>query len=237
MDRLTLALKNLSVGYGTGKNCKEILSRINVGIYPGQMVALIGANGSGKSTLLRTLAGLQPLLNGEFWINSKNVESLTSREIASQISLVLTDHIQTGYLTVGDLVSMGRHPYTDWRGKMSEADVTAVLGALVSTGLEPFVHSNLQELSDGQKQKAMIARAIAQDGDLMLLDEPLIHLDVTSKWEIMNLLRQTVHNHNKSMVIATHELDLSLKMADQIWLIDQKRYHYHRYSGRPGIRW
>jgi iron complex transport system ATP-binding protein len=187
-----------------------------------QIIALIGANGTGKSTLLRTLAGLQPALDGKIWLNSKDFNKLTPKEIAFQVSLVLTDRIQTGYLTVGDLVAMGRHPHTDWKGRMAKGDVKAVLDALKITGLSNLIHSDLQELSDGQKQKTMIARAMAQDGDLMLLDEPLIHLDVPSKWEIMNLLRCMAHERSKTVILATHELDLSLRMADQLWLIDEK---------------
>lgn len=221
-NRSVIHTKNLTVGYGKGKNRQDVLSHINLQAGPRQIIALIGANGTGKSTLLRTLAGLQPALDGKILLNSKEFSTLTPKEIAFQVSLVLTDRIQTGYLTVGDLVAMGRHPHTDWQGRMAEADVRAVLNALKITGLSNLIHSDLQELSDGQKQKTMIARALAQDGNLMLLDEPLIHLDVPSKWEIMNLLRRMAHERAKTVILATHELDLSLRMADQLWLIDEK---------------
>jgi len=222
-DRSALRTKNLAIGYGRGKHRQDVLSHISLQAKTSQIIALIGANGTGKSTLLRTLAGLQPAHDGEIWLNSKDFNKLTPKEIAFQVSLVLTDRIQTGYITVGDLVAMGRYPHTDWKGRMAEADVKAVLGALKITGLSNLIHSDLQELSDGQKQKTMIARAMAQDGDLMLLDEPLIHLDVPSKWEIMNLLRRMAHERSKTVILATHELDLSLRMADQLWLIDEKK--------------
>ncbi len=222
-NRSVLQTKNLTVGYGKGKNRLDILSQICLQANSRQIIALIGANGTGKSTLLRTLAGLQPALDGEILLNSKDINQLTPKEIAVQVSLVLTDRIQTGYLTVGDLVAMGRHPHTNWRGRMRERDLEATLDALTITGLSQLIQSDLQELSDGQKQKAMIARALAQDGNLMLLDEPLIHLDVPSKWEIMNLLRRMAHERSKTVILATHELDLSLRMADQLWLIDGEK--------------
>lgn len=222
-NRSVLQTKNLTVGYGKGKNRQDILSQICLQANSRQIIALIGANGTGKSTLLRTLAALQPALDGEILLNSKDINQLTPKEIAVQVSLVLTDRIQTGYLTVGDLVAMGRHPHTDWRGRMRESDLEATLDALTITGLSQLIQSDLQELSDGQRQKAMIARALAQDGNLMLLDEPLIHLDVPSKWEIMNLLRRMAHERSKTVILATHELDLSLRMADQLWLIDGEK--------------
>ncbi len=222
MDNSVLQLSNLAIGYGKEKNRKYVLSHINLQAKPGQIIALIGANGTGKSTLLKTLAGLIPLLDGEIRLNSKDFNLLTPKEIAFQVSLVLTDRIHTGYLTVGDLVAMGRHPHTDWRGHLGKADTKAVLDALTTTGLTQLIQQDLQELSDGQRQKAMIARAMAQDGGLMLLDEPLIHLDVPSKWEIMNLLQRMAHQRSKTVILATHELDLSLRMADQLWLIDGK---------------
>jgi len=219
-NRSVIQTRNLTVGYGKGKNRLDVLSQICLQANAGQIIALIGANGTGKSTLLRTLAGLQSALDGEILLNSMDFKQLTPKEIALQVSLVLTDRIQTGYITVGDLVAMGRHPHTDWKGRMNDADIKAVLDALTVTGLSQLIHSDLQELSDGQKQKAMIARALAQDGNLMLLDEPLIHLDVPSKWEIMNLLQRMAHERSKTVILATHELDLSLRMADQLWLID-----------------
>jgi iron complex transport system ATP-binding protein len=122
-----------------------------------------------------------------------------------------------------DLVAMGRHPYTDWRGQLQKSDLSATEEALRVTGLSKLKEEYLHRLSDGQLQKAMIARALAQDGNLMLLDEPLIHLDIPSKWEIMGLLKQMSQDNGKAIILATHELDLSLKLADRIWLINRKQ--------------
>jgi iron complex transport system ATP-binding protein len=221
MKRSTaLHTQDLTVGYGKGKGRNQVISRINVEAQTGQIISLIGANGTGKSTLLRSLAGLQPILDGEILIESNNFRSLTASQIATKISIVLTDRVQTGYFTVGDLVALGRHPYTDWRGRMNKEDIKSVKEALAITGLSLMAGNDLATLSDGQKQKALIARAIAQDGAILLLDEPLIHLDIPSKWEIFHLLKRMAHEKSKTVILATHELDLSLRMADQLWLID-----------------
>lgn len=231
MKRSTaLRTQDLTIGYGKGKGRIQVISKINVEAQTGQIISLIGANGTGKSTLLRSLAGLQPTLGGEILIESSNYRSFTASEIATKISIVLTDRMQTGYFTVGDLVALGRHPYTDWRGRMNEEDIKSVKEALAITGLSEMAENDLATLSDGQKQKALIARAIAQDGAILLLDEPLIHLDIPSKWEIMNLLQKMAHEQGKTVIMATHELELSLQMADRIWLIDKDR---HLISGTP----
>ncbi len=221
-DEATIRTNSLSVGYLKSSGIQPVLGDINLSASPGRLIALLGANGTGKSTLLRTIAGIQKKLKGDIWLVGKNTDNLSSLEKASLISIVLTERIQAGYLTVGDLVAMGRHPYTDWWGQLDESDRMATMDAIEITGLSPFVRRYLHELSDGQLQKAMIARALAQDGAIMLLDEPLIHLDIPSKWEIMSLLKQMTEKKQKTVILATHELELSLKTAHSIWLIDQK---------------
>jgi iron complex transport system ATP-binding protein len=218
-----LQTQQLSVGYGKGPNQNEVLHGLDLKAESGQLIALIGANGTGKSTLIRTLAGLQSALGGEIrWDGVRSTE-LSPRQLAARLSIVLTDRVHTGYLTVMDLVAMGRHPYTDWRGRLLESDKKATDDALQITGLWELKHTDLHELSDGQLQKVMIARAVAQDGPVMLLDEPLIHLDIPSKWEIMNLLKQMTVDRNKTVLLATHELELGLHLADRIWLINKQR--------------
>ena len=225
-----LRTQELTIGYGKGKGRVQVISQINVEAQTGQIISLIGANGTGKSTLLRSLAGLQPILGGEILIESNNYRSLTPSEIATKISIVLTERVHTGYFTVGDLVALGRHPYTDWRGRMNEEDIKSVKEALAITGLSEMAGHDLAALSDGQKQKSLIARAIAQDSAILLLDEPLIHLDIPSKWEIFGLLKRMAHEKSKTVILATHELELSLQMSDLIWLIDKDR---NLISGAP----
>ena len=232
MDQtFTLRTLDLTIGYGAAPNEIALVKELSLEAPAGQLIALIGANGSGKSTLLRTLAGLQPALNGEILINGINSRGLSPKKMASELAIVLTERIQSGYLTVGDLVAMGRYPYTDWRGRMQPKDQEASLDALRVTGLENLKHQFLHELSDGQLQKALIGRALAQDGKLMLLDEPLIHLDIPSKWEIMGILKNLANDRGKAIVLATHELELSLQMADHIWLINKQG---QMVTGTPG---
>ena len=219
----TIYTTDLAVGYKKGTNEKIILSGLDLSARAGEVIAILGANGTGKSTLLRTLAGLQSKLAGNIWVSNKNVQDLSPAQKARLMSIVLTDRVYPGYMSVADLVALGRHPYTDWRGRLVEQDKNATLDALSLTGLTELRKSDLHELSDGQLQKAMIARALAQDGPIMMLDEPLIHLDIPSKWEIMGILKQMSQHRSKTIILATHELELSLEIADWIWLITKNR--------------
>ena len=224
MERpIVLELRNVSIGYRNPPSGKEVLSGVDLKAYEGQLISLMGANGTGKSTLLRTTSGILPVIQGEILINGRSSAHLSPREIATQLSVVLTDKLQAGYMTVWDLVAMGRYPYTDWRGGLQKQDLEATTDAIEITGLAPLRNEYLHTLSDGQMQKAMIARALAQDGNLMMLDEPLIHLDIPSKWEIMELLKQMARHKKKTVILATHELDLSLQKADLVWLINKDR--------------
>jgi iron complex transport system ATP-binding protein len=218
-DTPTIRTQNLTIGYGKS----QVLDGITVSATSGSLIALLGANGAGKSTLLKTLAGLCKRIGGDLWYGENNSMGMSPREKAKIISLVLTDRIFPGYMTVAELVALGRYPYTDWRGKLNLDDKTATEEALIMTGLPGIANKDLHELSDGQLQKALIARALAQDSTIMLLDEPLIHLDIPSKWEIMALLKRMARDKQKTIILATHELDLSLKTADRIWLINKKR--------------
>jgi len=218
-----LKINELSIGYGKSSRVKPILSRINLSAGTSQLISLMGANGTGKSTLLRTICGIQPALSGEVLIEGQSIHNLSVRQLATLLSVVLTERIQPGYMTVSNLVAMGRHPHTDWRGRLLQKDLDATNHALEITGLNLLSNHYPHTLSDGQLQKAMIARALAQDGHLMLLDEPLIHLDIPSKREIVKLLQRTARESGKTIIMATHELELSLKTADRLWLIDNHR--------------
>jgi len=222
-DNPVLSTKNMAIGYGRGSGINRVLADLDLEANEGQLIAVIGANGTGKSTLLKSLAGLLPLLEGRIRLNGCETYKLKPSKLATLISIVLTERIQPGYLTVGDLVAMGRHPYTDWQGRLQKQDLDACLKALQITGLSHMQRQKLHTLSDGQLQKAMIARALAQDGALLLLDEPLIHLDISSKWEIMGILKRMTLDRSKTVILATHELELSLEMADRIWLINKTR--------------
>ncbi len=210
-----LKTNGLNIGYG--KNA--IQRNLNLTAANGDLICLIGTNGTGKSTLLRTLAGLQKPLGGEIFIQGQNSVHISATQRSKLLSLVLTDTISVENLTLYDLVAMGRFPYTDWTGNLSENDKKIVQTALEQVNLWHKAHCFIGEISDGEKQRGVIAKALAQDTPLILLDEPTAHLDLPNRVETMLLLRRLSVNTRKTFLLSTHELDLALQMADQIWLM------------------
>lgn len=212
---MILKTENLTIGYGS----KAVQRNLNLEASPRDLICLTGTNGSGKSTLLRTLAGLQPALDGTVEINHKNIANLNVHERATLFSLVLTDDIDIDRLTVRELVSMGRFPYTNWAGVLSANDHRIIDQALADVHLSHKADALINHISDGEKQRAVIAKALTQDTPLVLLDEPTAHLDLPNRIEIMLLLRRLSVSTGKSFILSTHELDLALQMADKIWLM------------------
>jgi iron complex transport system ATP-binding protein len=178
----------------------------------------VGENGVGKSTLLRTISGVQQPLSGSVFINQQPLDEISSMDLAKTISLVLTDRIYAGNLSVKELVALGRYPYTNWLGKLRKEDQQKIGWALEITGTKYLEDQLISELSDGQFQKTLIARALAQDSDMIILDEPTAHLDIVNKITILKLLKDLASNTGKSILMATHELELSLQVADYIWM-------------------
>jgi iron complex transport system ATP-binding protein len=209
-----LQTENLSIGYQN----KIITKSINISLQEGELVSLLGANGVGKSTLLRTLAGVQAPKGGAIFLNGKPLNQLKKRQIAQQISLVLTDRIDNPHLKVRELVCLGRYPHTDWLGELGAVDQMKIEEALTLTKIIELADKRLTEISDGERQKVMIARALAQDTPLLFLDEPTAHLDVPNRFMIFGLLRQLAHNTRKAILLITHDLDLALQLSDKIWL-------------------
>lgn len=218
MSLPVLHTENLSIGYSGKKSDKIILSGIKLKLLPGQLICLLGPNGVGKSTLLRTLAGVQPPIDGDVLIGEKNITRMSPLELAQKISLVLTDRSFSGNLNVLDLIALGRYPHTGWSGNLQDQDHEKINHAIEQTQVGYLLEQKLHQISDGQLQKAMIARALAQDGEIMILDEPTAHLDLSNKIEILLLLKKLSQLTGKGIIIATHELDLAVKIADQIWL-------------------
>lgn len=220
-SRILLHTSNLTVGYKEGSKENRVLENLNLHLTGGQMICFMGPNGIGKSTLIRTLANLQSPLGGSVVIFNKSVGKNDSVEdLPKRIAVVLTDRISNINLTVTELVTFGRYPYLDWTIKLKAYDKGVIQNALESVHIEHLATRKLYELSDGQLQMAMIARALAQDVDIILLDEPTAHLDLNNRLEVMNLLRNLSRNSGKAILTATHELDLALQTADIIWLAD-----------------
>lgn len=213
-----LRTRNLSVGYVTKNKPSAIRAHLNLSVYPSDLIAIIGPNGCGKSTLLRTLAGLQEPLNGEIFIEEENLKKKSYKEKAKLISVVLTDRVQTNGLTVYELIAMGRYPYTNWMSKLSASDKEKIDNAISLIDLIGFENRNMAELSDGEKQRVMIAKALVQDTPLLFLDEPTAHLDLNNRIEILSLLRKISRQTQKAILFSTHELDLALKLANRVWL-------------------
>lgn len=216
-----LQTEALAIGYTTGKKkLRPVAGPLSLQLQAGELICLLGPNGCGKSTLLRTLSGLQPALGGGIEIAGDDLARLKPAAIAKKISLVLTDKVRAGNLDVYSLISLGRYPYSGWLGRLTAEDKAAIDRAIAATHTTPFLDRKMDSLSDGEAQKVMLARAIAQDTPLIILDEPTAHLDLPSRIQLMRLLHELARETNKAILLSTHELDLALQVADQIWLMD-----------------
>jgi iron complex transport system ATP-binding protein len=218
-----LTTQNLTIGYSRNGKTDLIQSGLDLQLRAGELVCLIGPNGSGKSTLLRTLTGLQKPLAGHVMIDGSEISKLKQREKALLISLVLTERVDIENATVYNLVSLGRHPHSNWWGNISEVENNIIREAIEMVHLDHKMHQNINELSDGERQRAMIAKALAQDTPIIMLDEPTAHLDLPNRVEIMLLLHKLAHKTDKAILLSTHELDLALQAADRIWLISSEK--------------
>mgnify|MGYP000848483068 CR=1 FL=1 len=215
-----LTTQNLEIGYINGKPARVVISSaLDLNLYPGEFVCLVGPNGAGKSTLLRTLTGLLPLLNGEVLVGGKKLKEFSRKELASAISVVLTTPIEVGAMTVNELVAMGRFPFTGLFDRMLENDWDVVKKSLEMVGLMGFEERMVHKLSDGERQKVMIARALAQESRILVLDEPTAYLDLPGRVSVMNLLHELSRQHGKTVLTSTHDLDLAMRSADRFWLM------------------
>lgn len=219
-SQVIVELDEVCTGYTDRKSTKIVSSGVSVKITNGELVSLIGANGCGKSTLMRCIGGLQPTLEGEILIKGQNVHRMSSGERARNLSLVLTDQIEATNLTVADIVSNGRYPHIGYLGKLSQNDWTIIENSLGICSLKGWNDRIYSSLSDGEKQRVLIARALAQDTPLMLLDEPTAHLDLPNRVEMMRMLNELAKKTGKAILLSTHELDLAMQWSDTIWLMD-----------------
>ncbi|MCU0382576.1 MAG: ABC transporter ATP-binding protein [Cyclobacteriaceae bacterium] len=211
-----LHIEDISIGYTKRNETNILLKNISLTLKPGELICLLGGNGSGKSTLLRTLAGLH-LPVGE---KNTNIEKLHR---SNNLALVLTERIISTSATVWDLISTARYPYINWLVQFAEKDLKAIRFAIEKVGITNLQHRYVHELSDGQLQLTLIARALAQETSFIFLDEPTAHLDLNNRMEIMVLLRKLAHNLGKTILVSTHELDLALQLADRLWVIQEQK--------------
>jgi len=215
-QHIILKTQDLSIGYKSKKKEAIVASNINIELQKGELIALVGANGIGKSTLLRTLTKVQPKLSGNITINNTLLEEHNPIGLAKSLSLVLTEQVASKNLTVFELVALGRQPYTNWVGNLTTNDNVIVNNAITQTNIQALKNKNCFELSDGQLQKTMIARALAQDTDLIILDEPTTHLDMYHKAYILKLLQKLVKETGKTILFSSHEIDLAIQLSDKM---------------------
>lgn len=216
-----LTAKALSIGYHE-KSGDDILSKnINFEVYPGELVCLIGPNGAGKSTLIRTIAGLQPSLSGSIHLIGKELTEYSPRQLSQLISLVLTSLVDVMHMTAYELVALGRHPFTNWLGQLTETDRIIIQESLANVGAEQFAERDINHLSDGERQKIMIARALAQQPKLMILDEPTAYLDFPNRVEILEMLHYLVQDRERAVLISTHDLNLAIGIADKLLIMNK----------------
>lgn len=216
MSQSMIHIDNLTVGYQQKVVLKDLFLDLNAN----QLTCLLGRNGSGKSTLIRSISGVQRFLGGQVQFHNRPISDYNQKELAKELSLVLTDNQAPGNLTVFALVALGRFPYTSWIGSLSKRDKEVIHWALEATGMLAFANRHMGELSDGEKQKVMIARALAQQTDLIILDEPTAHLDSPNRLEIFHLLKELVTISGRAILVSTHDIDTALHYADQLWLVN-----------------
>ena len=216
----TIVLENLTIGYAQKGNEKVVARGLNAAVNSGELTCLLGRNGIGKSTLLRTLAAFQPKLAGSVTVCGRETADYTDKELSRTIGIVLTEKPELVNMTAEELVGMGRSPYTGFWGTLSADDRQKVAEASRLTGIEPLSRRMVNTLSDGERQKVMIAKALAQETPVILLDEPTAFLDFPSKVEMLQLLRQLAHEEQKTVFLSTHDVELALQVADRIWLME-----------------
>lgn len=219
---IAIHISNLKIGY-TSSHEESGFSRdgISFTARKGEMVALIGPNGAGKSTLLRTICGFHKILAGNCSYYGFPLEGFSPKELAGMISFVSTENVRVTNMSVASLVAYGRFPYTNWLGKLSDADHYKVKDALDKAGLNHLANKMVTHISDGERQRAYIARAVAQDTPVIILDEPTSFLDVSNKYEIFHLLHQLAHHDGKTIVLSTHDMNIALREMDKLWLMPE----------------
>jgi len=212
-----LETKNLTIGYPD----HTVAANLNLSLEKGALVCLLGPNGAGKSTLMRTLCGMQKPLGGSVTLSGRDIHRIAPRELAKLLSVVLTERVSAGLLSAYELVALGRYPHTGWSGRLAEADHRAIRESIELVGAQDLAARPFSELSDGERQKVMMARALAQQPSLMVLDEITAFLDLPRRVDIMRTLRRLAREQGCTILLSTHDLDLALRSGDRLWLLEK----------------
>ena len=222
MKQETIHINNLSIGYRQKNNTRVVAHNINASLHSGELTCLLGANGVGKSTLLRTLSGFQPKLDGDIFIEGVEIQQYKDKDLSTVISVVLTDKCDIYNMTALELIGLGRSPYTGFWGSLTEHDKIEIETAIRLVKIEDLAYRMIHTLSDGERQKVMIAKALAQDTAIIYLDEPTAFLDFPSKVEMMQLLHRLSREIDKTIFLSTHDLELALQIADKVWIMNKE---------------
>ncbi len=222
-DNTVYTTHDLAVGYRNGKTVVTLLQGLNLSLEKGKLVALLGQNGAGKSTLLRALTCDERPISGTIKVNGRSLADMSQKDRSRLIGLVSTERIQAGALTVTELVGLGRQPHTGFLGRLDDEDHEIVRQSMEDAGIIGKANEYMASLSDGERQKAMIARALAQQTPIIILDEPTAFLDVASRIETMRLLQTLAHERGKAVLLSSHDISQSLMLADELWLITTDR--------------
>ncbi len=219
---ISLSASGLNIGYTLRRGVTSIVhSALELELCSGRVTALLGLNGAGKSTLLRTLCGFQPPLGGDIKLMGRDLSKYSQSDISKMVGVVLTEKTAAGGISVYDLVGLGRYPYTGFFGELSAEDHSIVEESLLAVGIAHKSQNFVSELSDGERQKVMIAKALAQQCPIIILDEPTAFLDIVSRVEVMALLRRLAHEQGKTILLSTHDLDMAIQMCDSLWLLQK----------------
>jgi iron complex transport system ATP-binding protein len=220
-NKTILSTSNLSIGYQSKKGNHTIAENLNLTFREGKLISLVGGNGIGKSTLLRTLTGIQKSLFGTVTLHEKDIHHCEPLVLAQNLSLVLTEKLPPSNLSVFELIALGRQPYTNWLGNLSSVDLEKINQAIALTHVEHLIDKRHHEISDGQLQIVLIARALAQDTRLIILDEPTTHLDLFHKVSVFKLLKKLSQETNKCILFSTHDIDLAIQLSDEMIVMSE----------------
>jgi len=217
-----LNIEKLSVGYG--KEQRKVVENASMHVEAGEIVLLLGENGSGKSTLIKTIAGLIEPLSGELMFQQRDLKQWNRKQLAKEMALVLTDQSYQALLSVEEFVAFGRYPFTNWLGQLKKEDIKQIQDSLTACELQTLRHKKMDALSDGERQRVFLARAIAQQAQLLILDEPTTHLDVKNITAQLRLIKKLAEGE-RTVIFSSHQFDLALQIADKVWLIEDKKVH------------